>query len=64
MPRYFKTDPRQARLRRETALARAELRGDSQPRKPAAGVTSFAVKVDDPADRQRISEFLEQRGQA
>jgi hypothetical protein len=62
VPRPMKSDPRQARHRREQALARNELRLPTQPRESAAGVTSFAVKRQDPVDADAISRFLEQRG--
>jgi hypothetical protein len=51
------SDPRKARHRRETALARAELRGPSEPRVQSGGVTSFPVKAEDPVIRALIDSF-------
>jgi hypothetical protein len=63
MPRPLrKADPRVARLRRETALARAELRGPSTPRVAPAGLTSFPMKQRDPAVDQMVADFLAKRG--
>ncbi len=55
------TDPRQARQRRESALARGELRISTDERVPSAGITSMAVKRDDPAIRAAIDAFLARR---
>jgi hypothetical protein len=62
MGRQTKSDPRLARLRRETALDRAELRGPSTPRQAPAGVTSFPVKVPDTETKRMVEEFLARRG--
>lgn len=61
MPRATKTDPRIARVRRDIALERAEVRGLSQQRVPSAGITSFAVKAQDPETRRLVDEFLARR---
>lgn len=49
-----------ARVRRDAALARPEMLQPSAPRVPAAGITSMAVKVQDPEiskdDRRRDEE--------
>jgi hypothetical protein len=45
MPRATKADPRLARLRRDTALQRAELRGPSEARVSPKGATSFPIKI-------------------
>lgn len=61
MARAAHTDPRQARARRDWALARGELRASTDERVPSAGITSMAVKRDDPAIRAAINEFLARR---
>lgn len=50
-----------AKLKRADALDRPEIRGPSTPRRPAAGVTSAALKVEDPAVRQIIDEALSRK---
>lgn len=62
MPRQVKSDPRLARLRRDTALARDELRMPTEARQTSQGVTSFAIKVGDPKTREMIDNFLARRG--
>lgn len=63
-----KPDPRQARIRREIALARGELRGPTVPRRVSAGLTSMAIKEQDPfgiADQvERILVERQQQRQA
>jgi hypothetical protein len=61
MPKRTHADPRQARQRRDAALARGELRIATDARVPSAGVTSRAVKRGDPAVRAAIDEFLARR---
>lgn len=57
-----RTDPRIARLRRQAALERVELRpGEHQERRSAASPTSLAVKVVDETTQRAIAEFLERR---
>lgn len=53
---------RQAKATQSRALARPELGQPTTPRAPAAGVTSMAVKVDDPANRKLIDEALAKLG--
>jgi hypothetical protein len=53
---------RRAKARRQYALDRNELReATTAPRQPAAGATSFPVKVAAPEDRVAIDAFLEAR---
>jgi hypothetical protein len=61
MPRATKADPRLARLRRDTALLRAELRGPSEARVSPAGLTSFPIKAEDPETKRMVEEFLARR---
>lgn len=56
-------DDKQARYRREKALARAELREPTQPR-VSVGVTSAPIKIEDPAVRSMVDDFLARRGEA
>lgn len=51
-----------AKLKRADALDRPEIRGPSVPRRAAAGVTSAALKVEDPDVRRMIDEALARRG--
>jgi hypothetical protein len=53
---------RRAKARREFALARPEMLQPSSPRAPAAGPTSMAVKVEDPAVADMVAAFLARRG--
>jgi hypothetical protein len=48
--------------RRDRALARIELRGESVPRQSAVGPTSFPVEVRDPAEQAMIEQALKARG--
>lgn len=63
MTRQIKSDPRLARARRDGALARVELRGQSEARVSPSGPTSFAIKVGDPKTREMIDAFLANRRQ-
>lgn len=58
MPKRTHTDPRHARQRCQSALARGELRATTTPRQPSAGVTSFAIKATDPVTKAMVEEFL------
>jgi hypothetical protein len=51
-----------AKYRRERALDRSEMGQPTSPRTSAAGVTSLAVKIVDPATRSMIDDFLARRG--
>lgn len=53
---------RMAKAKRDKALERGELRGPSEPRTPAAGPTSFALKAEDPTIRKMIDEALARSG--
>lgn len=57
-----RADEKLAKFRRAKALDRNEFRHPSEPRTPAAGITSFPVKAEDPAVRAMIDEALERRG--
>jgi hypothetical protein len=61
MPHPRKTDPRIARVRRDIALARAEIRGPSEPRVSPVGLTSFPIKVEDPETKRMVAEFIARR---
>jgi hypothetical protein len=63
MPRDLRASENQKRskARRTHALARLDLRQPSVPRQPAAGPTSHAVKVVDPAAQAAIDAFMEKR---
>lgn len=63
MPRAKRAheNQRAAKARRHLALGRSELRAESSPRAPAAGPTSHAVKVPDPATAAAIEAFLSRR---
>lgn len=65
MPRNLKANENQKRskARRDHALGRLDLREPSSPRAPAAGATSHAVKVMDPASEAAIAAFLAKREQ-
>lgn len=62
MPRNMRQGEaeRRAKAKREFALQRNELRGESTPRVSAAGVTSAPIKADDPF-RAIIEEALAKR---
>lgn len=62
MPHPLKTDPRIARLRRDRAIGRNELRIPTSPREASAGVTSAAIKTVDPATRAAIDAYLAKHG--
>ena len=51
-----------ARVRRDAALARPEMLQPSAPRVPAAGITSMAVKVQDPEIRKMIDDAMKKLG--
>jgi len=50
-----------AKARRQAALARPEILQPSAPRVSAAGITSMAVKAEDPETRRLIDEALAKR---
>ena len=50
-----------AKTTRARALARPEMLLPSSPRKAAAGLTSMAVKIEDPATRRMIDEAVARR---
>lgn len=50
-----------AMARRDGALRREELRGATVPRSAPSGITSPAIKSDDPATRALIDEALARR---
>lgn len=60
MPRARRSheNERAAKARRRLALGRSELRTESSPRAAAAGPTSHAVKIADPATAAAIEAFL------
>ena len=58
MPRAIHRNLKQAKLRRSDALRRGELVIETAPRVFPAGPTSSAIKVEDPATRRMIDEFL------
>lgn len=60
MPRDYKASENRKRSaeRRAHALARVELRQPTVPRESAAGATSAAIKITDPADQDLIAAFL------
>lgn len=58
MANRFRTDERVAKERRARAIARGELRSPTSPRVSSSGVTSFAVKAEDPETRAMIDAFL------
>lgn len=63
MPRDLKAheNTKRVKARRAHALARLDLRQPSTPRVPAAGATSHAVKVMDPAAEAAIAAFMARR---
>lgn len=50
-----------AKARRQAALARPEVLQPTTPRVAAAGVTSMAIKAEDPATRRMIDEAIARR---
>jgi hypothetical protein len=62
MPHALRTDPKVARQRREKALIRGEFRTPTSPRVSSAGLTSFAIKAEDPETRRMIDEYIANRG--
>lgn len=56
-----KTDFRTIRARRDGAMARPELRLESEKRESPAGATSFPVKASDPETERLVREFMERR---
>ena len=60
MPRdnSSRANARHAKAKRAAALSRAELGWPTTPRRPAAGVTSMAVKAEDPAIRAMIDAAM------
>lgn len=52
---------RDAKAKRESALARLELRGPSSPRVASASPTSMPIKAVDPETRALIDEALKAR---
>lgn len=60
MPRDYRANEneRRAKARRDSAMARNELRQPSSPRTSAAGPTSMAIKETDPATTSMIAAFL------
>ena len=50
-----------AKARRQAALARPEVLQQTTPRVTAAGVTSMAIKAEDPATRRMIDEAIARR---
>lgn len=63
MPRDLKSHEhkKMARVRRDKALNRIELREPTTPRVSAAGPTSMAIKAEDPATRRMIDEAVAKR---
>mgnify|MGYP001562615510 CR=1 FL=1 len=63
MPRDMsaRDNERRARAKRQAALERIEFKYPSAPRRSAAGVTSLAIKAEDPAIRRMIDEALARR---
>lgn len=61
MPAPNKMSVKGARARRENAILRGELRLPSSERVASGGVTSMAVKAEDPAVRNMIDDFLARR---
>lgn len=61
MTRQVKSDHRLARMRRDKALSRNELRAGTEARISPAGVTSAAIKAEDPETRRMIDEFMARR---
>lgn len=66
MPRDLRANEhaKRAKARRAHALARIDLREPSSPRENAAGPTSPAVKVMDPAAAAAIEAFMAKRDNA
>lgn len=64
MTRTLKAHEREkrAKARRETALARVELREPSSPRSTADGATSFPIKARDPDVAAAVAAFLAKKG--
>ena len=61
----IRDDGKRAKLRRDSALRRPELRGGThEPRIAAAGPTSLAVKVIRPEIRAMIDEALARKRQS
>jgi len=60
MPRDYRAaeNTKMAKAKRSRALGRPEMLQPSTPRVAAAGVTSMAVKADDPDTRRIINEAL------
>jgi hypothetical protein len=63
LPRDFRAaaNTKAAKGRRLIALGRPELLKPTTPRRAASGVTSMAVKDDDPALRKMIDDALAMR---
>lgn len=63
MPRDLRAtnNMKMAKLKRERAMMRPEILQPSTPRTPASGVTSMAVKAEDPETRRMIDEALARR---
>lgn len=63
MPRDLRAtnNMKMAKAKRERAMMRPEMLLPSAPRVAAAGVTSMAVKVEDPETRRMIDEALARR---
>jgi hypothetical protein len=58
-----KTDFRTLRARRDSAMARPELRAESERREAPAGATSFPIKVASAEDSRLVADFLARKGQ-
>lgn len=60
MPRDYRAreNAKRTKARRDFAIERRELRGDSHPRRPTASPTSFPLKAEDPVTRKLIDEAL------
>jgi len=54
---------RMARAKRDIALERSELRGESVPRRSAAGPTSAPLKARDPNVDRMVEDFLARRAE-
>lgn len=64
MSQQTRVNIKAAKARRNLALARGELRTETTPRIFPTGVTSMAIKAEDPAHRQMVDDFLARRGSA
>ena len=65
MPRSLshRDNQRRAKGRRDSALQRMEMERPTEARQAASGITSPAIKAEDPALRAMIDAALAKRGQ-